>query len=253
MNTWFTSDHHFGHANIIKYCNRPFADAEVMNAALEKAWNETVAPEDLVYYLGDFAMSAALVPSIVRRLNGRKILIAGNHDKCWQEKDPDSRWYEHYVRAGFLEIYQKLYLEIAGESVLLSHLPYRNETQAEIEGNAEKAETQTDTQSETPTNTQSEAKTEKAETQTETQTGTKTGTKNEPKLRYFNHRPIDKGGWLIHGHVHQHWQVLGKQINVSVEVWDFKPANLQAIEEIILNGPQILGIESETQARSITY
>lgn len=40
---FFTSDHHFSHANIIRYCNRPFASAEEMNQELIRRWNQTVS------------------------------------------------------------------------------------------------------------------------------------------------------------------------------------------------------------------
>ena len=51
-----TADHHFGHANIIEYTNRPFASVEEMDAALIAAWNERVTDYDLVYHLGDFTL-----------------------------------------------------------------------------------------------------------------------------------------------------------------------------------------------------
>ncbi|MBX3075784.1 hypothetical protein KF707_22435 [Candidatus Obscuribacterales bacterium] len=68
MNTWFTSDHHFGHTNIIKYCNRPFNSVAHMNALMEVDWNSIVAPEDTVYYLGDFAMQPNMVTKILPKL-----------------------------------------------------------------------------------------------------------------------------------------------------------------------------------------
>ena len=54
VNTFFTSDTHFGHANIIKYCNRPFSSLEEMNSTIIRNWNEMVKPEDTVFFLGDF-------------------------------------------------------------------------------------------------------------------------------------------------------------------------------------------------------
>ena len=48
---FFTSDHHFGHANIIKFCNRPFKDVQEMNETLIERWNKKVKPKDHVYHL----------------------------------------------------------------------------------------------------------------------------------------------------------------------------------------------------------
>jgi len=80
MTMWFTSDTHFGHTNIIHYCARPFANVEAMNEALIANWNERVRPGDIVYHLGDFCMGTNHEP-ILRRLNGQKWLIVGNHDR----------------------------------------------------------------------------------------------------------------------------------------------------------------------------
>lgn len=56
MATWLTSDTHYGHENIIAYCNRPYGSAAEMSYDFARRWNDIVAPEDLVYHLGDFAM-----------------------------------------------------------------------------------------------------------------------------------------------------------------------------------------------------
>lgn len=55
---FFTSDHHFGHANIIKFSNRPFSNVEEMNEELIKRWNEKVSSEDEVSYIGDSKYSS---------------------------------------------------------------------------------------------------------------------------------------------------------------------------------------------------
>jgi calcineurin-like phosphoesterase family protein len=78
---WFTSDTHFGHDNIINHCARPFESASAMDAALIANWNAVVAPDDEIWHLGDFCYKSAQSPSdYLRRLNGRKHLLWGNHD-----------------------------------------------------------------------------------------------------------------------------------------------------------------------------
>lgn len=82
MTIFFTSDLHLDHANIIKYCNRPFADVNEMNEAIIQNWNERVWPEDVVYLLGDFALtSRAKLEEFRRRLTGKIHIVRGNHDR----------------------------------------------------------------------------------------------------------------------------------------------------------------------------
>lgn len=78
---FFTADPHFGHANIIKYCQRPFASVEEMDRALTERWNAKIGSDDDVWILGDFTMrSGATALNYLRQLNGHKHLILGNHD-----------------------------------------------------------------------------------------------------------------------------------------------------------------------------
>jgi calcineurin-like phosphoesterase family protein len=78
---WFTSDHHFGHKNIIDFCQRPFVDVHYMNAYMMKWWKEKVAAEDTVYHLGDFSFEPrGAAKARLARLPGRKVLVRGNHD-----------------------------------------------------------------------------------------------------------------------------------------------------------------------------
>jgi len=88
MNNWFTADTHFGHGNIIPYCNRPFFSVEEMNSEIIRRWNERVKEEDTVYHLGDFCFKRSkeapkgnVFDYYREQLNGHIILIQGNHDK----------------------------------------------------------------------------------------------------------------------------------------------------------------------------
>lgn len=78
---WFTSDLHFWHKNICKYCNRPFDTVEEMNQALVDNWNSVVKKDDTVFVLGDLGFCGydKLEP-LMSQLNGKKYLIQGNHD-----------------------------------------------------------------------------------------------------------------------------------------------------------------------------
>jgi calcineurin-like phosphoesterase family protein len=106
---WFTSDTHFGHENIIGYCGRPFSCAAEMDETLVERWNAVVKPSDHVYHLGDVAMRRPQL-QIVKRLNGHKRLIFGNHD-IFDYKD--------YVAVGF----KKLMALRVLDGILFSHIP----------------------------------------------------------------------------------------------------------------------------------
>lgn len=82
MTKFFTSDSHFNHSNIIKYCNRPFSSVKEMNNELIRRWNRKVGINDTVYHLGDFAFNMKFqdMLELFKSLNGKKILVKGNHD-----------------------------------------------------------------------------------------------------------------------------------------------------------------------------
>lgn len=87
----FTSDTHFGHANIIRYCDRPFRDADTMDQELIARWNEVVAHDDLVYHLGDFTLRGEhFAARILSRLNGHLHVLGypWHHDKRWVPREP---------------------------------------------------------------------------------------------------------------------------------------------------------------------
>lgn len=77
----YISDTHFGHANILKFDNRPFRDADEMQEIMIENWNQKVDKNDSIYILGDFCWGKDPEwKSILDRLNGSKFLIKGNHD-----------------------------------------------------------------------------------------------------------------------------------------------------------------------------
>lgn len=77
---YFTSDTHFGHNNIIKYCSRPFVDVDEMDRVLVDNINKVVRPRDVLYHLGDFAFGDPEV--YLNKIKCENIhLIPGNHDK----------------------------------------------------------------------------------------------------------------------------------------------------------------------------
>lgn len=112
---YFTSDLHFGHSNIIKLCNRPFATVEEMDRALMEGWNKKVKKCDTVYIIGDIIWDKKLVEYYITRLNGKKILIPGNHDHNWA-KNTD---YHKY----FLQVTKYLEINLGGHPVTLCHYP----------------------------------------------------------------------------------------------------------------------------------
>lgn len=197
MNRWYTSDTHFGHPKLLRCSYRSFGDITEMNESLLDRWNAVVAPYDEVWVLGDFAVPADDDNlAYGARLNGRKVLVPGNHDRCWLPKENRRRLalreqmrYRHI--AGFDEIvdFPEPH-KIAGQLVALSHFPFHADH-------------------------------------------------TEP-ARFLDQRPIDNGGWLLHGHLHEMWRQNDKQINVGVDAWRLRPVHHDEIVEMIRSGPRCL-------------
>jgi calcineurin-like phosphoesterase family protein len=131
MTTYFTADQHFGHQNIIEYCDRPFHSVGEMNAALVANWNAVVSPHDTVHVLGDVAMGRReeSMP-LIGQLAGHKILYPGNHDRCWYGHGERAlRLEQEYLDAGFDEIRQgPLAMTVGNREVLVCHLPYQGDS-----------------------------------------------------------------------------------------------------------------------------
>lgn len=115
---WWTSDQHYGHENIIKYCERPFPSKEEMDRTLLYNHNSKVRPNDEVFILGDFSMknedSLNYFRTLLKKLNGTKHLILGNHDKL----KPFT-----YIDIGFTSVHTSLELYINNIRFLMAHDP----------------------------------------------------------------------------------------------------------------------------------
>jgi calcineurin-like phosphoesterase family protein len=207
----FTSDTHFGHANIIRYSNRPFDSVPEMNEALIANWNARVAWDDTIYHLGDVAMGPWTGDekegldswdSILTRLNGYKILVIGNHDRVFRgmATRQRERFTSHY-RRWFDEVHHNLrglWLD-NGSIVDLSHFPYDGDSHDED--------------------------------------------------RYNEFRLKDTGRTLIHGHTHRTVEedtdearraarisrsARGRlQIHVGVDSWDYRPVSEDEVIDLI--------------------
>ncbi len=206
---WFTSDQHFGHKNIINLCRRPFSDVRNMQNLLIMNWNEVVAPDDLVFVLGDFTLDPEKNLDVLDQLNGEKILFIGNHDKCWRTRSKAEWWRERYVQAGFESVWDnadKAYWpELAGAVggdflVAVNHWPYAGDSH------------------------------DKGEVD-----------------HYADDRLPDEGRWLLHGHVHDLWKQHGRQINVGVDVWNYYPVSIETIAAMIEAGPQDIDLKPKAE------
>lgn len=112
--TWFASDHHLGHANIIKFESgrKEFSTIEEHDDTIIERHNKLVRPEDRVYFMGDVAINRKSLP-LIARMNGRKKLIKGNHD-IFKLKDylpyfEDILSYKVYVDQGLIVSHIPIY------------------------------------------------------------------------------------------------------------------------------------------------
>lgn len=110
---YLISDTHFNHANIIKYCKRPFSNIENMNKVIIQNWNDIVKENDVVFHLGDLGLGKREeVFNLVKNLNGKKYLLKGNHDK-WCDST--------YSDLGF-QVIENPYI-LKEYKIILSHIP----------------------------------------------------------------------------------------------------------------------------------
>lgn len=110
------SDPHFYHEGIVSYAGRPFKNAARMNNILIRQFNKIVNPDDVVYFLGDLGCNIRRnqLADIIGKMNGKKILIPGNHDTL--------SIFEYYD-CGFAGVYGHLKLNYEGREIYLAHDP----------------------------------------------------------------------------------------------------------------------------------
>jgi len=183
MTTWFTSDLHFGHVNILTYEPSRYeylglstgATTDDMNEAIVDLWNRQVAPGDHVVVVGDVCMGRVNETiKYVHRLNGTRELIMGNHDRphpiMFRSLGKTDAWIAEYEAAGFEFMACEDLRDIGlNRPVHVCHFPYEGD--------------HTDTE------------------------------------RYGAYRPHNSGQPLIHGHVHGLWATKGPQYNVGIDAW----------------------------------
>jgi len=201
MTIFFTSDTHLGHANIIKYCDRPFRDTDHMDEVIIQRWNETVSPEDTVFHLGDIALGPIdkSLPKVAR-LNGYKIAVLGNHDRPFMRmfKSDELDWWDRY-REVFQEVWHwnsktpgfEQSVLLNGQEFRVSHFPYTGD--------------------------------------------------HTPEDRHADHRPVDDGLPLIHGHTHTTDRLTlsskgTPQIHVGQDAWSFRPVGEDQIMDLWVKG-----------------
>lgn len=125
MKIWFTSDTHFCHPLVAKL--RGFSSVEAHDEEVIARWNAVVAPDDMVWHLGDVGLGGvenALAQA--SRLHGFKHLVTGNHDRCWPGQRNAWKHQERYLRV-FESVQQFAVIGLGGQDVLLSHFPYRTD------------------------------------------------------------------------------------------------------------------------------
>ena len=190
--TWFTSDWHLGHRNILQLGRgRPFDTIAEHDAQLIHRHNALVDDRDPVWVLGDVAMGDIAVSlALCAQMKGRKILVCGNHDRPAMTNNPDKRgaWTARYINeggfAGALLAEPATTVRLPDNRLVrASHYPYRGDSGDED--------------------------------------------------RFADRRPVDDGGWLLHGHVHHSWRVSDRQINVGVDAWDYEPVPARRIMELM--------------------
>lgn len=123
---FFTSDWHLGHNAVLKYDNRPFLSLDSMARALIKNYNSMVLPGDTCYFLGDMVWSTRKDhgANVLRKLNGSKIMIIGNHDGTRGS----------LLKMGFDLVLWGATIKVGKSIVTMSHCPWINTERSDESG-----------------------------------------------------------------------------------------------------------------------
>lgn len=122
---YITSDTHFGHANIIKYSNRPFRNVKDMDDTLINNINSIVKEDDVLWHLGDFCLAGksnamSHIEYYRNRIKCRRIhLIMGNHDPYYHGS-PDKQLLNYFESVNSL-----ISTNIFNTSVVFCHYALR--------------------------------------------------------------------------------------------------------------------------------
>jgi len=112
----FYSDPHFGHENIISFCDRPYSNVAHMEQEFTLNYNKIVGKDDWVCWVGDcfFGHNAWEGRNVLERMNGHKVLVKGNHD------DSNNKM----LSMGFALVVDSLHLMIKDKLCQVNHFPY---------------------------------------------------------------------------------------------------------------------------------
>jgi len=133
VRVWFSADHHFGHANIIRYADRPYPHVDAMDSDIIRRHNAVVAPTDVFFALGDLCLGsfdASL--ACAAGLNGIKFLMPGNHDRVSVAGRNKPAYIEkfraRYEAAGYTVLPEEgVTIDLHGVRLALSHYPYQGD------------------------------------------------------------------------------------------------------------------------------
>lgn len=193
---YFTGDTHFGHENIIRFCERPYRSAEEMDADLIRRWQATVGDDDDVYHIGDFTLlDYRTFTEYARELTGQIHIVPGSHDTRWLHVwNERITWLDEDTQATSV----KNVKSASGHQVLV-YPPLVSMLKESYKDLMDEEEAP-------PTIV----------------------------LCHYAMRTWDRShynSWHLYGHSHGELPSIGMSMDVGVDVWDYKPISLPQVAE----------------------